>query len=213
MVAHARTATGPISAPAPRATPDSTARIWYGGATLLRVKTGANAGKPTTCIAASVTAAGPDCIVTSPMSLARLPLHSEVWTSIVSAGILVLVVTLGTPTTACVSPDIREATARSRWTSVPPIHVRMEPPVQTTWEATPVSVLLATMGLTVQRKLMSATLTPAKMEEPALTLSTPTNAPVLEAPKAFTVKLISMTATPCMRLPTKSPSASMGASV
>lgn len=100
--------------------------------TPLPVKMEENAGRRIICIDVNATVAGLDCIVTCPMSRARLLPYSKRLMLTICAAIPGHVGTLGILITAYASLVIQEVTVRSRWTNVLQIHARMELHARTT---------------------------------------------------------------------------------
>lgn len=69
-----------------------------------------------------------------------------------------------THTTAAVRLATLGATAKNKWMSAPPIHVKMGPLAQTTLEVIVVSVFLVTMGSIALKRSMNASHSHVRME-------------------------------------------------
>lgn len=144
MEALALTVMGHTSAPVLLATLESTVRILCAGVIHPLVKMEAHAGSREHLTPASVRPDGPDFIVTSPVCLVRLQPNAKVWRWLTCAGTQASVWMLETHITAAARPATLGVTARIKWMSAHQILAKMELSALIIWEATAVSVSLAT---------------------------------------------------------------------
>lgn len=142
---HVSTVMGRTSAPVLMATQESIVRILCAGVIHPPVKMEVRAGSREPPTPASVRLDGLVSTVTSLVYLVKSQPSSKGWRWLTCAGTQASVWMLETHITAAARPATLGVTARNRWTSVHPTLARMEPSVLIIWEATAVSVSLATM--------------------------------------------------------------------
>lgn len=151
-------------------------RTWCAGVTPRPAKTGASAGRPTTCTAASATAAGRGSTVMSPASPARWlqsskvhPCHHALCTAWDSPGFPRIAVTAVGCTIFLGVTEV-PASHCSLWqVSTSLISAGTQGSVWTVATLTSAAARLATPAATARSRWMSAPPTPARTEPPAPT--------------------------------------------